>query len=170
MTYYNPFFLTGLPGISAGASNAIIDASRYVQSQSANIDNAIRPKNDWRVDTWHGLISSSSAISGQTNRWLYQIGKVELTSTPAVFSTNTATHLDLSAYVSPAVTVPAYNLFEYKHTSTGTLGDGTPLTSIPGGWIVQPVVGVVIVYQAIDQEGGVVYVFDRQNGLAGSCA
>ena len=170
MTYYAPYATIGLPGISAGATNQMVEGGRFIQEYKPSIVTLFMADHKWKVDQWIGEIYSATAISGQTNRWLYQIEKIETTTTPAVNTTNTAAHLDTSCYVSPAVSVPAYNLFEYKHAATGNLGDGTPLTSIPTGFTVAPVEGIVIVYQHIDQSGGVIFLFDRQNGLSGTCA
>ena len=155
--------------MGAGATRQIVDGGTYIEEKKAQIDQLFLADNSWKVQTWIGQINSSALISGATNRWLYQIKKMELTTTPQTYTTNTAIHLDLSTYVDLSKTTPCYNLYEYKHSSSGTLGDGTPVSQIPNGFQVVPVVGVVIVYQSIQQSGEILYVFDRQNGLSGQC-
>ena len=169
MTYFSPFYSRGHPGMGAGATRQIVDGGTYIEEKKAQIDQLFLADNSWKVQTWIGQINSSALISGATNRWLYQVKKKELTTTPQTYNTNTKDHLDLSTYIDPSKTTPCYNLYEYKHTSTGTLGDGTPVSQIPNGFQVVPVVGVVIVYQSIQESGEILYVFDRQNGLSGQC-
>ena len=155
--------------MGAGATRQIVDGGTYIEEKRAQIDELFLADNSWKVQTWVGQIHSSALISGETNRWLYQIKKKQLTTTPEIYSTNTVDHLDTSTYISPAVVTACYNLYEYKHTTSGTLGDGTPVSQIPNGFQVVPVVGVVIVYQSIQESGEILYVFDRQNGMSGQC-
>jgi len=164
MTIFNPYFTTGLPGLSATVSNNIANQTQFVQA--ARDPTAASPFG-FNLPNWMGLIVSSTVLT--TNRWSYRVRKINLTATPAVVATNTATHLDTSAYVAPATDVLAYNLWEYQALSTGNLADGTPIANIPSGLTVRAVSGVVMVYQWLNSEGTVIFVFDRPNGLGGNC-
>jgi hypothetical protein len=165
MTIFNPYFTTGLPGLSATVSNNIAKQTQFVQE--ARDPTAASPFG-FNLPNWMGFIISTTVLG--PNRWNYRIQKINLTATPANVATNTAVHLDLSAYVTPAVDVPAYNLWEYQSLATGLLADGTPIANIPAGLTVQPVRGVVMVYQWLNSEGTVIFVFDRPNGLGGRCS
>lgn len=164
MTIFNPYFTTGLPGLSATVSNNIAKQTQFVQQ--ARDPTAAQPFG-FNLPNWMGFIISTTVLG--PNRWNYRIQKINLTATPANVATNTAVHLDLSAYVTPATDVPAYNLWEYQALATGLLADGTPIANIPAGLTVQPVRGVVMVYQWLNSEGTVIFVFDRPNGLGGRC-
>jgi hypothetical protein len=164
MTIFNPYFTTGLPGLSATVSNNIAKQTQFVQE--ARDPTAASPFG-FNLPNWMGFIISTTVLG--PNRWNYRIQKINLTATPANVATNTAVHLDLSAYVTPATDVPAYNLWEYQALATGLLADGTPIANIPAGLTVQPVRGVVMVYQWLNSEGTVIFVFDRPNGLGGTC-
>ena len=164
MTIFNPYFTTGLPGLSATVSNNIAKQTQFVQE--ARDPTAAQPFG-FNLPNWMGFIISTTVLG--PNRWNYRIQKINLTATPANVATNTAVHLDLSAYVTPATDVPAYNLWEYQALATGLLADGTPIANIPAGLTVQPVSGVVMVYQWLNSEGTVIFVFDRPNGLGGRC-
>lgn len=165
MTLFNPYFTTGLPGMTATATNNIARQAQFVQT--ARDPTADSPFG-FNLPSWMGFIISTTVMSA--NRWNYRVQKINLTATPTVVATNTAVHLDLSAYVTPATDVPAYNLWEYQALATGLLADGTPIANIPAGLTVQPVGGVVMVYQWLNQEGTVIFVFDRPNGLGGTCS
>ena len=165
MTIFSPYFTVGLPGMTATATNNILRQAQFVQE--ARDPTAASPFG-FNLPSWMGFIISTTVLSA--NRWNYRIQKINLTATPANVATNTAVHLDLSAYVTPATDVPAYNLWEDQALSTGLLADGTPIANIPAGLTVQPVRGVVMVYQWLNEEGTVIFVFDRANGLGGSCA
>ena len=165
VTLFNPYFTTGLPGLTATASNNIARQAQYVQSER---DTPAASPFGFNLPSWMGFIISTTVLSA--NRWRYRVQKINLTATPAVVATNTAVHLDLSAYVTPATDVLAYNLWEYQALATGLLADGTPIANIPAGLTVQPVRGVVMVYQWLNERGTVIFVFDRANGLGGSCA
>ena len=165
MTIFSPYFTVGLPGMTATATNNILRQAQFVQE--ARDPTAASPFG-FNLPSWMGFIISTTVLSA--NRWNYRIQKINLTATPANVATNTAVHLDLSAYVTPATDVPAYNLWEYQALSTGLLADGTPIANIPAGLTVQPVRGVVMVYQWLNEEGTVIFVFDRANGLGGTCA
>lgn len=164
MTIFNPYFTTGLPGLSATVTNNIAKQTQFVQA--ARDPTAASPFG-FNLPNWMGFIISTTVLSA--NRWNYRVQKINLTATPTVVATNTAPHLDLSAYVSPATDVLAYNLWEYQALATGLLADGTPIANIPAGLTVQPVRGVVMVYQWLNSEGTVIFVFDRPNGLGGTC-
>lgn len=164
MTIFNPYFTTGLPGLSATVSNNIAKQTQFVQQ--ARDPTAASPFG-FNLPNWMGLIVSTTVLSA--NRWNYRVRKINLTATPAVVATNTSTHLDTSAYVSPATDVLAYNLWEYQALATGLLADGTPIANIPSGLTVRAVSGVVMVYQWLNSEGTVIFVFDRPNGLGGNC-
>ena len=165
MTIFSPYFTVGLPGMTATATNNILRQAQFVQE--ARDPTAASPFG-FNLQNWMGFIISTTVLG--PNRWNYRIQKINLTATPANVATNTAVHLDLSAYVTPATDVPAYNLWEYQALATGLLADGTPIANIPAGLTVQPVRGVVMVYQWLNEEGTVIFVFDRANGLGGSCA
>ena len=165
MTIFSPYFTVGLPGMTATATNNILRQAQFVQE--ARDPTAASPFG-FNLPNWMGFIISTTVLG--PNRWNYRIQKINLTATPANVATNTAVHLDLSAYVTPATDVPAYNLWEYQALSTGLLADGTPIANIPAGLTVQPVRGVVMVYQWLNEEGTVIFVFDRANGLGGTCA
>ncbi len=165
VTLFNPYFTTGLPGITATASNNMARQAHYVQSAR---DTPAASPFGFNLPNWMGFIISTTVMSA--NRWNYRVQKINLTATPTVVATNTAVHLDLSAYVTPATDVPAYNLWEYQALSTGLLADGTPIANLPTGITVQPVGGVVMVYQWLNQQGTVIFVFDRPNGLGGTCS
>lgn len=167
MTLFNPYFTTGLPGMTATATNNMARQAQYVQT--ARDPTAASPFG-FNLPSWMGFIISSTAMASNSNRWDYRIQKINLTATPTVVATNTAVHLDLSAYVYPATDVPALNLWEYQALSTGLLADGTPISNLPTGITVQPVRGVVMVYQWLNEQGTVIFVFDRANGLGGTCS
>ena len=164
MTIFNPYFTTGLPGLSATVSNNIAKQTQFVQE--ARDPTAASPFG-FNLPNWMGFIISTTVLG--PNRWNYRVQKINLTATPANVATNTAVHLDLSAYVTPATDVPAYNLWEYQALATGLLADGTPISNIPAGLTVRPVRGVVMVYHWLNEEGTVIFVFDRPNGLGGRC-
>ena len=172
--YYAPYFTFGGKNPTQGYANSQVAATLWTETNRNDVDALIRGNFTNYSPPWPGLIIESTAIAGQTNRWKYQISKVLLTATPNVFSTNTITDPDKTDYklVSSVLTtkVDAYNLYEYKHTSSGYTGDGTPLADIPAGFSVVPVVGVVTVHQIIDSTGSIIYVFERNNGIGGACA
>ena len=171
--YYAPYYTFGGKNPTQGYANAQVAATLWTETNRNDVDALIRGNFTNYSPPWPGLIGESVAIAGATNRWKYQISKVLLTATPTVFSTNTITDPDKTDYtlVSSVLTtfVEAYNLYEFKHTSSGYLGDGTALADIPAGFSVVPVVGVVTVHQIIDATGNIIYVFDRNNGIGGDC-
>ena len=172
--YYAPYYTFGGKNPTQGYANAQVAATLWTETNRNDVDALIRGNFTNYSPPWPGLIIESTAIAGQTNRWKYQISKVLLTATPNVFSTNTITDPDKTDYklVSSVLTtkVDAYTRYEYKHTSSGYTGDGTPLADIPAGFSVVPVVGVVTVHQIIDSTGSIIYVFERNNGIGGACA
>ena len=171
--YYAPYYTFGGKNPTQGYANAQVAATLWTETNRNDVDALIRGNFTNYSPPWPGLITESVAIAGATNRWKYQISKVLLTSTPNVYSTNTITDPDATDYtlVSSVLTtfVDAYNLYEFKHTSSGELGDGTPLTDIPQGFTLVAVVGVVHVHQIIDETGSIIYIFERNNGLSGNC-
>lgn len=166
MTYYDPFYLKGLPGMGAGATNQIVSGGVFVEQYKSRILNLFEPNNDFSVTQWFGEITLSTLFSA--NRWLYRIRKINFTITPQTLP-NTQASTDNLPYPEPLKYVEAYNLYEYKNTGAGLLADGTPIINIPAGFTLQPVNGIVLVYQAINIDGLVVFLFDRQNGLGGEC-
>ena len=171
--YYAPYYTFGGKNPSQGYANSQVAATLWTETNRNDVDALIRGNFTNYSPPWPGLITESEAIGGATNRWKYQISKVLLTATPELSGTNTITDPDATDYtlVSSTLTdtVDAYNLYEYKHSSTGKTGDGTPLVEIPAGFTVVAVVGVVHVHQIIDETGSIIYIFERNNGLSGSC-
>lgn len=171
--YYAPYFTFGGKNPSQGYANAAVASNIWVENNRLKVDKIIAGEFSNFSPPWPGLIISSAAIAGSTNRFKYEITKVLLTPTPDAAATNTITDPDVTDYkvVSATLTtsVTAYNLYEYKHTSSGFLGDGTPLADIPIGFALVAVKGVVTVSQMIDSAGNLIYVFERNNGFSGEC-
>jgi hypothetical protein len=172
--YYAPYYTFGGKNPSQGYANAQVATTLWTETNRNDLDALIRGNFTNYSPPWIGLITESTAIVNQTNRYKYKISKVLLTATPDDFTANTITDPDKTDYKIVnsvfTTTVTAYNLYEFKHTSSGNTGDGTPLADIPAGFAVVPVVGVVTVHQIIDSTGSIIYVFERNNGIGGACA
>lgn len=164
MDYWAPSVITrGVGQISAGALQQLVESAHAARVLSAApAPPAADPQH---LDHWLGRIIDATPIgTGVVTRWTYTLSRVELTADPSL-ATNYTTHPDTALGAS----VSALNLYEWRH-STGTLGDGTPVSSIPSGFTLVAVSGIVLVHTQRASDGTLLHLFERNNGVDGACA
>lgn len=106
-------------------------------------------------------ITSSTAISGTTNRWEYSWEEVSFSSTLGLVT---------RAYTSTNAG-KAYNLCEFVNNGTGYEGPGWDLATSPTGFSIQPIRECVVQLWPVelDGTGSARWVFFAANVLDGVC-
>ena len=176
MSYWSPRVERGVVGISAGATNEAIDASVWVRENSSAVRRTISARPGVIIDQWFGRITANSTIGSSGRRWLYTVGRVDLTTNPSN-APNYTTALDDSVFQTVA-TRYAYNLYEWDTESSGFLGDGSDPTLLPAGFGYVAVSGILLIstIRTYTRTGagtataiGTLNLFERANGIEGSC-
>lgn len=161
MTYFSPILERGSHGLSAGATNQLVDAALWQRSRSTAIDQVLSHRAPEITTYWLGKITASTPAVAP-HKWIYTVSRHVLKTVPLTAPYSIA-HPDLRIQE-----VTAYNLYElYAHT--GFLGDGTDVTHIPTGFAAVPVTGIVMCYSIRSDDATSVFVFDRPNGIDGAC-
>ena len=158
-----PTFRSGMGALTADVLNALVDSQEATK---------IEPwQNPEQPNSWTGptvcRVVSSTAITGNINRWLYELETVSFTDyVTASHVTNTWTTSSGSEPANRAV-----NLAEFCNTSTNI--QGQPVSNLPTGFALAPIANdtFVMAWKA-PAPGSVatgVIVFSLQNVIQGTC-
>jgi len=147
--------------MSRMAANQEIENSYFLDTNKQGLDQLLAPDNSWLRTQFVARITAYAtlqSIGGNAVRWTYTLIRQVF---PATVNKYDPTIAD-----PDALTVTAYNLYEWYHSS-GTLGDGVDYASLPVGTTLAPVDGIVMVtsYRTVNVGADdIVYLFDRNNG------
>ena len=171
MTYWGPPIVQrGVGPLTGGALNDVTQSTHWLRAHRQGIAGLLSGTGSPDVSPpWLGTIASSTLVSGCTRRWTYTVTPVDLTALLGIAANANTRHLDPAAASTYAT---CYNLYEWPTTGTtdpATLGDGSDPAHIPTGFAVMPVRGIVWIRRHLTTTATYLQLFDRPNGIDGTC-
>lgn len=139
----------------------VLDSARWVNDVRGRVQ--MHEVEGPDLEQFLGLITASAPLGTAGSRWTYTVKRVMLK--PATVVAPTAVTVD-HPYAGDET---AYNLVEWASTATAH-GDGSDPSDLPAGLSLAPVAGVVWCRSWKCDDATSVWVFERANGVIGTCS